>query len=109
MTTEVSVDRWGEAEPPTALELEKRLRAEGFQPYRYSDPPGTRYPPHRHGAHEVRWLLCGRLRFRFSGDREIVLAAGDRLDLPPGVEHAVAVEGDDPAVCVAVGGDAQLH
>ncbi len=105
----ITVDRWAEPEPPTALELERRLKAEGLQPYRYSDPPGTTYPPHRHRSREVRWLLCGRMRVRLSGgDGEIVLAPGDRLDLPPGVEHTVVIDGDDPAVCVAAEGDGRF-
>ena len=104
----IVIDRWDGAEPPTALELEQRLRAEGLRPCRFVDPPGKVYPPHRHQAREVRWLLCGKLRIRFEGDEgTVVLGPGDRIDLPAGLLHAVEVFGDDPAVFVAAAGVAR--
>ena len=100
--TTLCVDRWSGPESPSALEIERKLRAEGLVPYRYSDPPGKTYAPHRHATHEVRWLLSGRMRVRVAGfAEEILLGPGDRLDVPAGLTHAVAVEGDEPVVCVA--------
>ncbi len=102
------VDRCIGAEPPTALEMEKRLRAEGFRPYRYSHPPGTTQPTR--GSREVCWLLSGKLRVRLQGSNDaIVLLPGDRVDLPPGVAREVEVEGDDPAVFVAAEGEPAVH
>ncbi len=101
LTTGFSVDRWSGAEAPTALEMEQRLRAEGFRPYRTVDPPGTslRSSP---GTREVRWLLSGRLRVRLEGSHEpLVLAPGDRLEVAPGFAHEIEVWGDEPAVLVA--------
>ncbi|HUB05889.1 MAG TPA: hypothetical protein VMB50_02755 [Myxococcales bacterium] len=102
------IDRCTDGEPPTALEMEQRLRAEGFRPYRYSHPPGTTQAAR--GAREVRWLLSGKLRVRLHGSEQpIVLSPGDRLDLPPGLVREVEVEGDEPAVFVAAEGEPALH
>ncbi len=95
------VDRWSGLDGPTALEIERALRAEGLEPYRYSDPPGTVYAPHRHPSRQVRWLLSGRLRVQVAGLDDFVLGPGDRLDMPAGLVHAVRVDGQDPLVCVA--------
>ncbi|MHB8419216.1 MAG: cupin domain-containing protein [Myxococcales bacterium] len=105
--TGLCIDRCG-GEPPTALEMEQRLRAEGFRPYRCSHPPGTAQPAR--GAREVRWLLSGKLRVRLAGSGEaIVLSPGDRLDLPPGLVHEIVALGDEPAVLVAAEGEPALH
>jgi mannose-6-phosphate isomerase-like protein (cupin superfamily) len=99
------VDRWTSTDPPSALELEAKLRAEGLRPYRTWDPPGTSHPPRRHESHEVRWLISGKLWVKLEGtDEAIVLSAGDRLDLPAGLEHTIMVQGDEPAVLVAAAG-----
>ena len=99
------VDRWSSTDPPTAQELERRLRSEGLRPYRTCDPPGTSHPPRRHAAHEVRWLISGKLWVMLEGSEEaIILSPGDRLDLPPGVMHTIMVQGDEPAVLVAAEG-----
>jgi quercetin dioxygenase-like cupin family protein len=108
--TGVSVDRWSGTDPPTALELERQLRAEGLRPYRTCDPPGTSHPPRSHASHEVRWLISGKLWVKLDGNEEaIVLSPGDRLDLPPGLMHTIMVQGDEPAVLVAAAEGEAVH
>jgi len=64
----------------------------------WGNGPGDRYGRHEHGYHKVLFCLAGSIVFR-TDDGELELAAGDRLDLPPGTAHAATV-GPDGCECV---------
>jgi uncharacterized protein YjlB len=80
--------------------LEERLVAEGLRPSPWSNAPGDRYAAHDHGYDKV--LVCARGSITFglpaSGAR-VVLAVGDRLDLPAGTAHD-AVVGTEGVTCL---------
>src|SRR5262245_50438953 len=58
--------------------------------------PGTQTPPHRHGAYsEQLFVLAGEFTV-WAGDRKAVLRPGDKLLIPAGTAHAVAVTGAGP-------------
>ncbi|MEX2322636.1 MAG: AraC family ligand binding domain-containing protein [Acidimicrobiia bacterium] len=71
--------------------------AEGLESYRWSNGPGHRYAAHSHPYHKV--LICdsGSITFH-TADGDIVLRAGDRMDLPAGTEHSASV-GESGVVC----------
>lgn len=75
------------------------FRAEGCSSARtWSNGPGDTYGWHSHPYHKVLICLSGSIRFHLR-DGEIALGAGDRLDLPAGVEHAATV-GPEGVTCI---------
>lgn len=75
------------------------FRAEGCSPPgAWGNAPGDTYGWHAHGYHKVLFCLEGTITFH-TRDGDVALAAGDRLDLEPGTEHAATV-GPDGCSCV---------
>lgn len=78
--------------------IEGRFASEGLSPTSWSNGPGDRYGRHTHGYHKVLYCVRGSIVFHTpEGDHE--LHAGDRLNVPPGVEHAATV-GPDGVECM---------
>ena len=76
------------------------MRAEGLEPYSWSNDGGYVYAPHRHGYHKVIYCARGSIRFELPEEgRSVQLEAGDRLDLEAGTAHA-AIVGPDGVVCL---------
>jgi quercetin dioxygenase-like cupin family protein len=83
---------WQGAGRPSEEELLAVYRQEGITPYRWGNAPGDTYPAHSHPYHKIIFVLSGSIVFELTGSGEAVsLRAGDRLDLPPRVEHAARV------------------
>lgn len=59
-------------------------------PRPWSNAPGDSYGWHAHDYHKVLFCLDGSIVFH-TGEDDIELSAGDRLDLEPGTEHAATV------------------
>lgn len=76
---------WGEDQAMVTL------RQEGAsEPRVWGNAPGERYGWHSHGYHKVLFCLDGGITFH-TREGDVELRAGDRLDLPPGTEHAATV------------------
>ena len=74
------------------------LRAEGLTPRAWGNDAGFAYGRHRHAEHKVLVCVAGSIVFHTDGG-DIALSPGDRLELPPGVDHAATV-GPDGVECV---------
>jgi quercetin dioxygenase-like cupin family protein len=73
-------------------DLAGRLRAEGLNPSSWSNGPGERYGAHDHPYDKVIVVDRGSIRFGLPGTGDaIVLAIGDRLELPAGTSHDAIV------------------
>lgn len=73
--------------------------AEGCSaPRPWGNGPGDAYGQHTHGYHKVLFCLSGSIVFH-TDEGDIVLRAGDRLDLSPGTAHGATV-GPDGVECV---------
>lgn len=96
------VTRWEGAGPPAAEEIEARMRDEGLRPSRWGNGPGYEYGWHRHEYHKVLYCTAGSIVFHTRDDGDVALAAGDRLDLDPGTDHAATV-GASGVECVEAG------
>lgn len=83
--------------------LLERFASEGLKPYSWSNAPGDTYQPHSHSYHKVLYCLRGSIVLRVlpAGDA-YELQPGDRLDLPPGIEHAAIVGGEGVTCLEAV-------
>jgi quercetin dioxygenase-like cupin family protein len=97
IVAKMRVERWTEGERVDARELRRRMEADGYGVFEWSDPPGRTYAPHAHGEDQSHWIVSGALALTVDG-REYVLEAGDRDFLPAGTVHAARVVGDEPVV-----------
>jgi quercetin dioxygenase-like cupin family protein len=65
-----------------------------FDAFELTLPPGTRVPPHRHGAEEEAcYVVAGRVRFEV-GRRATTLGPGGCVLVPRRTRHALTVAGD---------------
>lgn len=77
------------------MELSERiiqtLENEGFaRVFEDSDEPGTSYPAHAHQGKVTLWITDGEVDFTIDGEQK-TYKAGDRIDIPPGVQHSCTV------------------
>jgi quercetin dioxygenase-like cupin family protein len=94
------VQLWRGGGTPTEQALRQAFAAEGLQPYQWANAPGDVYGAHSHSYHKVILVVSGSITFGFpAGGATATLTAGDRLELPPGVEHD-AVVGPHGVVCL---------
>ncbi len=96
---QVSVTAWDQREEPSEEAVYRKMVDERLQPYRWTNDPGELYRTHRHAYRKVLYVARGSIRFELHPGGLIDLRAGDRLDLPAGVEHS-AVVGPDGVVCL---------
>lgn len=93
------VTPWADPEPPSEATIFAAFIAEGLHPYTWSNGPGDRYSAHTHPYHKVLYVVEGSIRFDLDSGESLELTAGDRLDLPAGVEHSAEV-GPAGVVCM---------
>jgi quercetin dioxygenase-like cupin family protein len=70
--------------------VEADLRAEGLTPHAWGNDAGFAYPPHTHGHQKVLICVSGSIVFHTDAG-DIPLGPGDRMELPPGIEHGATV------------------
>jgi quercetin dioxygenase-like cupin family protein len=85
--------------PPSAADLDARLRAEGLSPQQWGNGAGDTYDWHRHGYHKVLYCVSGSITFHLRDGDDVELAPGDRLEIEPGTDHAATV-GSQGVQCV---------
>lgn len=91
---------WREPDPPDPGSVARRLRAEGVEPYAWSNGPGERYATHAHGYTKVLMCAAGSITFLVGPDaRPVELRAGDGFVLPAGTRHA-AIVGPGGCTCL---------
>jgi len=93
----IQVERWNEVNRPDAPNLRRRLEAEGFSVFQWSDAPGTEYGPHAHAEDQSHWIISGELELQV-GDETYQLRPGDRDFLPANTIHSAFVPGDEAVV-----------
>ena len=94
------VTLWADSEPPTESTLQRLCAEQGLDPYQWSNGPHDVYSAHRHSYAKVIYVLRGSITFGLPEEgHEILLKAGDRLDLPADVVHN-AVVGPQGVVCL---------
>lgn len=97
--TEPRVRRWDRERDgePTEETLRQELSDRGFRASRYTYPPGTRFPEHTHDEAKIDAVVSGRFRLTME-DEEVVLEAGDWVEVPAGTRHTAEVVGGEPVV-----------
>jgi len=71
----------------SANDLREKLSSEGFSIFSWQDGPGAYYSPHSHPHDEYIVVHTGEIVFQIDGE-DLLVAAGDALDLPAGTVHA---------------------
>ena len=66
--------------------------------------PGAQVQQHRHVDPEITYVLDGAMR----DDRGVRFGPGRSIEMAPGTEHALYVDGDVPALVALLNGDVQL-
>ena len=95
---------WPDSVPPTESTLIKICAEEGLSPYQWSNGPHDVYSAHKHSYDKVIYVVRGSITFGLPEEgREILLKAGDRLDLPANTVHD-AVVGPQGVVCLEAHG-----
>lgn len=81
-------------------ELRARLSAEGLEAHVWGNGPFDHYGEHRHPYDKVLVAAAGSITFHLPElGRDVLLSAGDRLDLPTGTLHGADV-GADGVTCL---------
>jgi len=83
---------------PTRRDVEAHLQAEGLMPRAWSHATAFSYGRHVHEHHKVLCCVSGSIVFH-TDHGDVALGPGDRMELPPGVEHGATV-GADGVQCV---------
>ena len=95
----MKVERWDPERdgPLSEVALRRKLEQRGYRVTRYVYPPGTHFPDHRHEVDKIDAVLAGQFRMVMGG-AEVILEAGDCLEVPRGAVHSAEVVGDDPVI-----------
>ena len=92
--------RWESPVEPSPAAVAERLRAEGVDPYSWSNAPGDRYAAHSHAYTKV--LMCAAVSITFlvgEAEAAVELTAGEGFVLPAGTRHG-AVVGPEGCTCL---------
>jgi len=93
------VTRWQAPVLPTPEQIKMIFMSEGLQPEEESLEAKTVIHDHRHPFDEIRVVMSGALFMNISGN-QILLRAGDRIDIPANTRHSKSTEGDDRCLCI---------
>ena len=81
-------------------ELRTRLATEGLDAHSWGNGPFDHYGEHRHPYDKVLVAAAGSITFHLPElGRDVLLATGDRLDLPTGTLHGADV-GAEGVTCL---------
>ena len=75
-----------------------RFESDGLVPRSWGNPPDDVYGWHSHPYHKVLYCVEGSIAFH-TREGDVELRPGDRLEIPPGTEHAATV-GPDGVRCL---------
>ena len=93
------VTRWQAPVLPTPEQVKMIFQGEGLSPREETLLPNAKISDHRHPFDEVRMVMSGTLFMNISGN-QILLRAGDRIDIPANTRHSKAAEGEEVCICV---------
>jgi quercetin dioxygenase-like cupin family protein len=91
---------WESPVEPSPAAVAERLRAEGVDPYSWSNAPGDRYPAHSHTYTKLLICAAGSITFLVGEAEETVeLHPGEGFVLLAGTRHAAKV-GPEGCTCL---------
>lgn len=97
-----NVDRWDKEYAPSESEVLNIAAELGLSGYEWANSPGDVYGAHRHAFDKIIFILRGSITFGLPAEGiQVLLNAGDRLDLPKGTLHN-AVAGPTGVSCLEI-------
>jgi quercetin dioxygenase-like cupin family protein len=95
----MTVERWDEQRdgPLSEQAMRQKIEQRGYRVSRIVYPPGTFFDTHTHPVDKIDAVLSGRFRIVLEGE-EVVLEAGDAVQVPQGARHSAEVVGSEPVV-----------
>ena len=93
------VTRWQAAVVPTADQVKMIFQAEGLAAEEEGLQPKAVITDHRHPFDEVRMVVDGILFMNISGN-QILLRAGDRIEIPANTRHSKSTDGNTECICI---------
>jgi mannose-6-phosphate isomerase-like protein (cupin superfamily) len=97
MTT---ITPWDLPGSPTEALIREKYVANGLHPYKWSNGPHDVYSTHTHDYNKIIYVVEGSILFGLPDEnREVLLSAGDRLDLPANTAHNATV-GPNGVICL---------
>lgn len=91
--------RWQASLTPSPDQIRMILVEEGLDPFEEVFEPEMKIPDHRHPFTEVRVVLQGELLTNVAGN-QVLLRAGDRIEIPSNTKHSYSVQGTQPCLCI---------
>ncbi len=88
------ITRWQAPLLPKAEQMNLILESEGLDPQHEVFKALDKIPEHRHPFGEVRLVISGELMVQVSGT-QILLRAGDRLEIPASTRHSYQTHGSE--------------
>lgn len=93
------VTRWQAELVPSREQIKMIFVAEGLEPKEEVYPPNGKVQEHRHPFDEVRMVVSGEMLINVSGN-QLLLRAGDRIEIPSNTRHETTSRGPEECVCV---------
>lgn len=93
------VTRWQAPVLPSIEQIKMIFEGEGLNPVEEIIPMSVQVKDLRHPFDEVRMVISGDLLMNISGN-QVLLRAGDRIDLPSNTKHSKSANGSEPCVSV---------
>lgn len=91
--------RWQAKLVPNKEQIIDIFKTEGLDPLEEILNPSNKIKDHRHPFDEVRMIVSGALFMNISGT-QILLRAGDRIEIPANTKHSKQVDGNEDCICV---------
>ena len=93
------VRRWQAPLVPNEEQIKMIFVAEELDPYMEVYPPDSKVVEHRHPFDEIRMVSEGELFLNIAGN-QLLLRAGDRVEIPSNTKHETWVNGTAECKCV---------
>ncbi len=95
----MNVMHWdSKGEGPCSEEaLRSKMERLGYEVTRYVYPAGVTFPMHSHPVDKIDGVVSGRFRIGVK-EGEVLLEAGDMIEIPCGQIHSAEVVGEMPVI-----------
>jgi quercetin dioxygenase-like cupin family protein len=89
--------RWQAPVLPTPEQIKMIFEGEGLEATEETFPPKSVIADHRHPFDEVRMVVSGAMFLNIAGN-QLLLRAGDRIEIPANTRHSKSTDGDQSCV-----------
>lgn len=93
------ITRWQAPQVPSLEQMKMMFTVEGHDFNLETYPIGSEIKDHRHPFDEIRMVASGTLLVNVSGT-QLLLRAGDRIEIPSNTKHSTKVEGEEAVVSI---------